>query len=84
MQFAEAEVANVVTIRDLLRLAVNRSGAIEPPATVPLAPAEENWIAPIGLILTLVGLTLYCLNRLLMRALFRVQLEGASAPLLGW
>ena len=48
---------------------------IEEPAT---APDFERWLAPAGALLTVLALTLYALNRLIMRGLFRLRVTGAT------
>lgn len=79
LHFSDAEMAGVVRLADLLRLAVRKAGAPAPPPAAPPGPTAERWIAPTGLCLTVLGLGLYGLNRLLMRTLFRVRLKGAAA-----
>jgi long-chain acyl-CoA synthetase len=75
LRLAEADAARVETVRDLIALAEAQAGAVPTagPATV---PADMRWIAPVGLGLTVFGAALYALNRLLMRALFRLRVEG--------
>lgn len=75
LRLAEADAARVETVRDLIALAEAQAGA--PAAGGPAAqPADLRWIAPLGLGLRVFGLALYWLNRVLMRALFRLRVEG--------
>ncbi len=73
----EADIAAIVTLRDLLRLAVTRRGTSP---TVPAAPAIatdiDRWLAPTGPFLTAAGLLLYGLNVAAMRGLFRIRAIG--------
>lgn len=77
----EADIAAVDTIRDLLR----RSVAARPPAGGMAAPAPaeaaevDAFLAPTGLLLTLLGVLLYALNWLAMRVLFRLHVSGRDA-----
>jgi long-chain acyl-CoA synthetase len=43
-----------------------------------MATDFERWLAPTGALLTVLALTLYALNRLVMRGLFRLRVTGAT------
>ncbi len=80
----EGDIAAIVTLRDLLRLAVTRrsTGALPPPPAI--ATDIDRWLAPTGPMLTAAGLLLYGLNLAAMRALFRVKAIGlAHVPMQG-
>jgi len=73
IHLAEQDVAGLATVRDLLSLA-------DTAAATPIAPkpvgADLRWIQPTGPMLGSLAVALYWLNRLLMRALFRVTASG--------
>ncbi|WP_144185778.1 AMP-binding protein [Elioraea rosea] len=73
----EGEIAGIVSVRDLLRLAVmRRSTGVtlrRPPA---IATDIDRWLAPRGVLLTATGLFLYGLNLAAMRGLFRLKVVG--------
>ena len=73
LRLTEAEIGSVVTVRDLLMLAMR---APAPPAPPP--PAARDWIAPTGVALKVLGAFLYALNGLFMRTLFRLRAEGSQ------
>lgn len=87
LRFAEADIANVVTVRDLLRLAVTATQTfrqhIEEAAAPPrgrgdLTATDTRWIEPTGSGLALLGLLVYGMNWLVMRILFRLRVEGTE------
>ena len=80
IHLSETDIAGIQTIRELLRLAIDRrSGADAPPHEEPaMATDFERWLAPTGTFLTAFALALYALNRLLMRGLFRLRGTGAT------
>ena len=80
IHLSETDIAGIQTIRELLRLAIDRrSGADAPPHEEPaMATDFERWLAPTGTFLTAFALALYALNRLLMRGLFRLRVTGAT------
>jgi long-chain acyl-CoA synthetase len=80
IHLSETDIAGIGTIRELLRLAIERpDGARAPPHEEPAtAPDFERWLAPAGALLTVLALTLYGLNRLVMRGLFRLRVTGAT------
>jgi long-chain acyl-CoA synthetase len=75
----EEDMARIETVRDLLATLV-RAGA-RPRAEVEarerrMLADRERWLRPIGPALTLVGLCLFALNKILMRAVFRLRADG--------
>lgn len=79
VRLSEADIAGIETIRDLLRLCVQHASAASgEPAEEQLAIAEDinRWLAPTGWGLTLLGMVLYGINRLVMRLLFRLRVNG--------
>lgn len=80
IQLTETDIAGIQTIRELLCLAIERrGGARAPPDEEPaMATDFERWLAPTAPLLTALALTLYALNRLLMRGLFRLQVSGVT------
>lgn len=79
MRLSEADIAEVETIRDLLRLSMQQPGAAsgviaeKEPA---IAEDINRWLAPTGWGLTLLGTVLYGINCLVMRLLFRLRVSG--------
>jgi len=79
IHLSETDIAGIQTIRELLRLAIERrSGGRAPPHEPAMARDFERWLAPTGTLLTALALVLYALNRLLMRGLFRLRVAGAA------
>jgi long-chain acyl-CoA synthetase len=79
IHLSETDIAGIRTIRELLRLAIERrDGARAPPHEPAATPDFERWLAPAGALLTVLALTLYALNRLVMRGLFRLRVTGAT------
>jgi long-chain acyl-CoA synthetase len=80
LHLSETEIARIQTLRDLLRLAIERrSGPRAPPREAPAMGTDfERWLAPPGAVLTAFGMVLYALNRLLMRGLFRLRVTGVE------
>ena len=81
IHLSETDIAGIRTIRELLRLAIERlDGAGAPPHEEPAAvmPDFERRLAPAGALLTVLALTLYALNRLVMRGPFRLRVTGAT------
>jgi long-chain acyl-CoA synthetase len=80
IHLSETDIAGIRTIRELLQLAMDReTGAAAPPHEEPaIATDFERWLAPTGALLTALALTLYALNRLIMRGLFRLRVTGVT------
>jgi long-chain acyl-CoA synthetase len=79
VHLSEADIADIQTVRDLLRLAMerrNEAGAL--PRERPMATDLARWLAPTGIFATALGMALYVLNRLVMRELFRLRVTGAD------
>jgi long-chain acyl-CoA synthetase len=80
LHLSETEIARIQTLRDLLRLAIERRGG--PRASPGEEPAMvtdfERWLAPPGAVLTALGMVLYALDRMLMRGIFRLRVTGAE------
>jgi long-chain acyl-CoA synthetase len=86
IHLSETDIAGIQTIRELLRLAIERrSGAQTLPHQEPAMASDfERWLAPRGAVLTTFALALYALNRLLVRGLFRLRIAGvATLPVTG-
>jgi len=76
---SETDIAGIQTIRDLLRLAIERRDeAGAPPRERTMATDFARWLAPTGIFATAFGMALYALNRLVMRGLFRLRVTGAE------
>src|SRR6266478_429836 len=76
---SETDIAGIQTIRDLLRLAIERRDeAGAQPRERTMAPDFARWLAPTGMFVTAFGVALYALNRLVMRGLFRLRGTGAE------
>jgi len=71
---SDTDIAGIATIRDLLLLSIERRTRARPFALV--AIDVERWLAPTGALLTVLGLVLFVLNRLVMRVVFRLQFTG--------
>jgi long-chain acyl-CoA synthetase len=78
IQLNEADIAAIDTIRSLLRRCVDK--ARQASEAMPPARAEEDqlslWLRPTGPCLALLGLLVYAVNWLVMRALFRLRVRG--------
>ena len=75
---SDEDLGNIQTIRDLLRLAIERQIDAARSGAPAIAPDGEDWMAATGKLLTAIGFALYALNRLLMRGLFRLRVKGAE------
>jgi long-chain acyl-CoA synthetase len=79
INLSETDLAGIRTIRELLQLAIERRGRALSRHAEPEPPAGfERWLAPAGPFLTALAVTLYALNRLVMRGLFRVSAAGVE------
>ncbi len=77
VHLTEADIAEVETLRDLVRLCTaRRAGAARPAETTALATDTERWLAPTGVLLVAAGFVLYGLNWLVMRLCFRLRVSG--------
>jgi long-chain acyl-CoA synthetase len=82
VHLTDADIAGIATVRDLLRLCVERQGGPGLAASIGEAPAIaediDRWLAPTGPLLTAVGVFLYALNWLVMHAVFRLRVTGSE------
>ena len=80
IHLSDADIAGIETIRDLLRLSIERRMVARPLAREEPAVALdiERWLAPTGKLLVTLGFVLYALNWLVMRALFRLRFTGVA------
>jgi long-chain acyl-CoA synthetase len=80
VHLTETEIARVQTLRDLLRLAIERrSNTNASPREEPaMATDFERWLAPPGVLLRALAMVLYALDRAVMRGLFRVRISGVE------
>ena len=80
IHLSETDVAGIRTIRDLLRLAIERRGGAcaLPREEAAMATDFERWLAPTGGLLTPLAMALYALNWLVMRALFQLRAMGVK------
>jgi long-chain acyl-CoA synthetase len=78
IRLSGTDIAGIETIRDLLRLSIERrtAGDVPPPEEPAIATDIARWLAPTGVVLRALGATLYVLNRLVMRGLFRLRVDG--------
>ena len=75
---SDEDLGNIQTIRDLLRLSIERQIDAARSGAPAIAPDSEDWLMPTGPLLTAIGFALYSFNRLLMRGLFRLRVKGAE------
>src|SRR5215472_6584108 len=80
LHLSETEIARIQTLRDLLRLAIERRGGApaSPRQERAMATDYDRWLVPPGLTLTAFAMVLYALNRLFMRRLLRLRITGAE------
>lgn len=78
IHLSDTDIAGNETIRDLLRLSIERRTRACPlPREGPAIALDiERWLAPTGGLLTALAFVLYVLNRLLMRGVFRLRCIG--------
>ena len=78
LTLSDRAFADALTIRDLLH-AVEIGAPTSDDAVVKDQESLENrWLAPVGYGLTVIGFALYLIDRILMRVLFRLRVEGAE------
>jgi long-chain acyl-CoA synthetase len=80
IHLSDADIARIETIRDLLRLSIERRTGTRPlPREEPATATDiDRWLAPTGVLLTVLGFVLYTLNWLIMRGLFRLRFNGVE------
>jgi long-chain acyl-CoA synthetase len=81
VSLSDSDLGNIQTIRDLLRLSIERqsgSDQVFQPGATATAPDSKDWLVPTGPWLTVLGIALYSVNRLLMRCLFRLRVKGVE------
>jgi long-chain acyl-CoA synthetase len=80
IHLSDADLARIETIRDLLRLSIERQTKIPALSGQGAAVALdiERWAAPTNTLLTTLGFALYIVDRLVMRAVFRLQAIGVE------
>src|SRR3546814_2230532 len=81
---SEAELAEVYTVRELIEAvqrAAKRTDGRAPAQRKVVAEADRRWIEPGHLGHRLLAITLFAVNRLLMRLLFRVRSEEHTSEL---
>jgi long-chain acyl-CoA synthetase len=80
IHLSETDIAGIQTIRDLLRLVIERRGRARtlPREEPAMARDFERWLAPTGGLLTPLAMALYALNWLVMHGLFRLRVTGAE------
>lgn len=82
IELDDEAVARIETVRDLLREVVDAAGGagrnIDPLSDPEgaLAPSHRRWLEPRGFLVHAAARGLYGLNRVLMRGLFRLSVEG--------
>jgi long-chain acyl-CoA synthetase len=78
VHLSEQDVAEIETIRDLLRVGSERKKGREQRAREEPAIAEDlaRWLAPTGAVLRAIAYALFALNWVLMHGLFRLRVEG--------
>jgi long-chain acyl-CoA synthetase len=75
----EEDIARIETVRDLLTALIRasaRPGAERRMREQRILADRERWLRPLGPVLTVLGLSLFALNKLAMRVLFRLRTEG--------
>lgn len=69
-------IARIVTLRDLLQAVTTAITA--QPAVAPPRSDDTRWLAPLGAFQALLGDLVFALNRLALRSLFRLRIEGVE------
>jgi long-chain acyl-CoA synthetase len=80
IHLSDTDITGIETIRDLLRLSIERrTGARPLPCEEPAVALDlAHWLAPTGKLLVALGFVLYVLNWLVMRVLFRLRFTGVE------
>jgi long-chain acyl-CoA synthetase len=78
VELDEADIADMVSVRDLLERAARRSAQAPAPKQVPIARDPATYVAPAGPGLKLLGMMVYVFTWCFMRALFRLSVRGAK------
>jgi len=80
IHLSDTDIVRIETIRDLLRLSIERRTRARPlPREEPaIAMDIEHWTTPTGALLTALGFGLYIIDWLVMRGLFRLRVIGAE------
>jgi acyl carrier protein len=83
---SETDIAGIQTIRELLRLAIERrSGGLASPHEEPaMATDFERWLAPTGTLLTALSLALYALNHSAISTGWRSPAHCRAIPASYW
>jgi long-chain acyl-CoA synthetase len=78
VRLSESEVADIVTVRDLLSCCATKGQRSErpEPAVATAGQETDNWLASPGPFVGLLGLMLYGVNWLVMRVLFHLRVSG--------
>ena len=77
---SDTDLARIETIRDLLRILVDRGAETAAPrhGEPTTAPDIEYWLSPTGPLPTALGAVLCALNRVVMRGLFRLRVANVD------
>lgn len=78
VELDEGDIADVVTVRDLLQRVVRRTEQAPTFQRTPITSDPFSYIAPTTPALTLLGVIVYGLGWCVMRALFRLSIRGAE------
>ena len=78
VRLSEEAVARIGTLRDLLQEIEQAGPAGAQAEGGDLTAEQERWLQPRGTVESLLGRVLFGLNRVVMRSLFRLRVEGAE------
>ncbi len=81
IRLTEEEIGGIETLRDLLEVAVAARSRVDVTDAEPadrLERERERWLRPTNAFQTLLGHILFGLNRLLLKALFKLRAEGVE------
>ena len=76
LRLSERDVAGIETIRDLLRIGIERRKGAPAPEEPAIATDIDRWLAPTGAVLRAMALVLFALNWAVMHGLFRLRVVG--------